>query len=128
MGYESEKDLFGVRAVLHVLSLGPQPSTIESAIKLYSHLKELKIVGSHNASPLEHFLTLTLELLEHMKQFTIGKTGAASVYGALLKSYNPALKGRDPRVGSLAERVGQRHFGWKPPASPMQGFMDMFKA
>lgn len=125
VGYEGEKDLFGVRAVLHVLSLGSRPSTIVSAVKLCTCLKQMQVLGG--STPLEHFLSLTLELLGHIQSFTIGKSGASSVYGALLKSYAPALQGRDPRIGALAETVGKRHFGWVAPPSPMQGLMDMFK-
>jgi len=58
----------------------------------------------------------------------VGRAGAASVFGALLKSYQPSLAGRDESLMALAQRVGQLHFGWAPPQSPMQGLMDMFKA
>jgi len=121
-GYESEKDLFGVRAVLQLLSLGQH--RCKTAKQLHIRLIELKVLGGN--SPLEHFLTFILELINQVEQFMIGKAGASSVFTTLLTSYRPVLQSRDVKIAQLAERVGVVHFGWTPPPNPMSGFMNMF--
>mmetsp|Transcript_46321 Transcript_46321/g.104606 ORF Transcript_46321/g.104606 Transcript_46321/m.104606 type:complete len:322 (+) Transcript_46321:65-1030(+) len=130
-GYAGERDLFGARCVLHLLA-SSSPRAAAAARRLYEELVAqggLRGEGSKDAAtPLENFLTLTFKLLLLMESFSVGKTGAAAAYGALLQSYRPALMGRDPKVGLLAQRAGSAHFGWKPPPGPMQGLMDMFKA
>lgn len=126
LGYAGEKDLFGARAVLHVLAASP--SSIADARTLHGELTRRGLLGGGGGgSPLDHFLALVFELLDLMAAYTVGKAGAASAYDALLSAYRPCLFGRDGKVGQLAQRVGQVHFGWVPPPSPMQGLMSMFK-
>jgi hypothetical protein len=136
-GYAGERDLFGARAVLYVLASG-RGSRVVAAKRLHAALvlngTLLPAASDGNAAataagaPLSHFLEMTFELIDLMASYTVGKSGGTSAYSALLSAYRPSLAGRDGRVATLAERVGQVHFGWKPPPSPMQGIMDMFKA
>jgi hypothetical protein len=128
-GYHGEHDLFAARALLHVLCLG-KPSVADAATlhgALQPHLlAATPLAPGSQASPLERFLALLLELLGLVKSHTVGARQAGQAYQQLLTAYAPSLQGRDPRVGALAARVGVVHFGLKPPPSPLQGIMDMF--
>jgi hypothetical protein len=129
LGYAGERDLFAVRAVLHTLALSTTKAA--SGRRLYAELVANGMLAGGgtegHGGPLEHFLILVFELLDLMASYVVGKQAAAGAFATFLKSYHNALL-RDQGLMPLAQRVGQVHFGWIPPPSPMQGLMDMFKS
>jgi len=128
-GYAGERDLFGVRAVLNVLASGPDRAP--AARRLYAALVANGMLSAasseRGAAPLGHFLDMVFELVDLVASYTVGKSGSSAAFRALLAAYRPSLAGRDGRIAAVAERVGQVHFGWKPPPGPMDGLMNMFK-
>ena len=118
--YAGESDLFNARAVLHLLSIG-RP---DQGLALYAAL------GSPNSTPLDHFVSLVLELLQLRRSTRVGKEGGRQAFDALLRTYQVCLN-RDPQLMKVAQGAGRAVFAWAPPQNPMQNMMQnmmkMFK-
>ena len=132
-GYQTEKDLFYLRAMLHLLANNPGKYTLirtlqESILEEASELKEV---------PSMNFLKLLLDLIEFSPKenhpsntpkakliaYEKKKQAQQHTFQTLIKFYAPFILERDTKLNALLERIGALHFGIQQAQNPMQAMM-----
>ena len=132
-GYQSEKDLFYLRGMLHLLAKNSGKWSLVQTLQenILEEVPELQEAPSMN------FLKLLLDLISSSPKekkpsnaqkakliaYEKKKQAQQQTYHSLVKFYAPFILERDPKLNSLFERIGVLYFDIQQAQNPMQAMM-----
>lgn len=108
--YPTERPLFFVRSILHLLVVNEQ----EKALDLLESAKLYVVENDHKTMVAWHFATMVCELIDLPATADVNK---ATIYEIMQANYADHLNHLDPKFGTLLAPIGVKCFGCKPPAN-----------